>query len=426
MEASAYGTAPIYLTATEQILHGSWWFPDLAPHLSANQLCDRGVDRLLSRRQPYTSATPFTGVWQLTERAHATFSSAGLRINYPEPASHVLHARDVAPGVDVVEAFECLLTESIATRLPHDGIGMELSGGIDSANVALSLREVHDGPIVSAGLIVDDGELGHLQQQRRTEVAARCQLQDEPIRAAAFPPLAPGGIRVSGRPHDVGEFYREGFAALGRHFAKHGIQVGLTGVGGDELSALRPAEATSQPPPLEPVPWLTGRARDAAEGTDTAPHPVLPTSVLTGSAVHNPDYLAAGLWPLSPLAAPALVRFAEQLPVRWRRSKRFLRQRLARAGLPRSVTHPDRTETFLGVMHLGLRHHGIPLARRLLRDGMLLVDNGFVNPPALAAALDEAEASDRVPGVLCDTLITEMSLRSLLGCPAPMPILEPR
>ncbi|TDD41365.1 asparagine synthase-related protein [Saccharopolyspora elongata] len=422
LEAGLYGTAPVYLTATDTALYGSWWLPDLRHRLSADDLCDRAVARLLTRQQPYTTETLFTQVWQLTERARATFTTDGLTMTYPEPATHVLRARDIAAGVDVTAAFEALLADSTATRRTRNPVGVELSGGCDSANVALSVREVHDGPLCSAGVIVDDTAMGRDQQRRRASIAALCGLVDEQINGSAYAPFTPGGIRGRGEPHDVGEFYREAFAAVGSHFAQCGVRVVFTGVGGDELAALRPNEATLPPARAECIPWLGPRSRETVVEDDggAAPVTVLPRSVLTGSAVHNPDYLAAGMWPVAPLATPALVRFSQQLPVHLRRGKRFLRQRLHRAGLPQSVVHPRRPENFLGLMQKGLRCHGLPLARRLLQTGMLLADTGHIDPAVFAATVDDASTRRHLPTMLCDTLMAELSLRSLLGCPASM------
>ncbi len=64
-------------------------------------------------------------------------------------------------------------------------------------------------------------------------------------------------------------------------------------------------------------------------------------------------------------------------------------------------------------MQHGLRHNGLQLAERLLADGMLLADHGFIDPDALHRTVQHARQSATVPSVLCDTLVLEVGLRSL-------------
>lgn len=73
------------------------------------------------------------------------------------------------------------------------------------------------------------------------------------------------------------------------------------------------------------------------------------------------------------------------------------------------------------LMQHGLRHHGLPLTERLLAEGMLLADHGFIDPDALQRTVRDAHQSATVPSVLCDTLVLEVGLRSLLA-PEPAPV----
>jgi asparagine synthase (glutamine-hydrolysing) len=181
-------------------------------------------------------------------------------------------------------------------------------------------------------------------------------------------------------------------------------------MGGDELMALRPSEDRSprrQPPA---VPWLGSRtlaARPEIE-VNTAPVSPVPLATLVALAVRNPTYLREGIWPVSPLADPALVRFAESLPVSWRAGTALLKERLRRVGLPPEVVQPRRPENFLALMHSGLRRYGLPLARDMLR-GSLLIDNGYVDGGAFSRALHQAE----IPDVLYDTVALEFGIRTL-------------
>ncbi|MER7662949.1 MULTISPECIES: hypothetical protein [unclassified Streptomyces] len=112
LAAGVFGTAPLYLTERGGELHASWDLTVLRPHLRADRLVPRVVARTLTRQHRYTCETLFEGVYRLTERASARFTSAGLSIHYPEPAEHVLEPRKLRPGVDPLAALDELLTDA--------------------------------------------------------------------------------------------------------------------------------------------------------------------------------------------------------------------------------------------------------------------------------------------------------------------------
>ncbi len=131
--------APVYLAASGAEVHGSWDITALKDHMSVSRLHERQVARMLAYRGRYCHATIFDGISQLTERSHARFDRTGLRLCYPPAARHFL-PRQLASGADVVEGFEHLLDVVTASR-PVDPVrtGAHLSGGQDSANVAVTL-----------------------------------------------------------------------------------------------------------------------------------------------------------------------------------------------------------------------------------------------------------------------------------------------
>lgn len=315
----------------------------------------------MSRRHRYGADTLFDGVYRLTERATAVFTTEGLTILYPEPAQHVLEPRRLRAGVDLVDAFDALLTEVVAEwRSTVSHVGVEVSGGADSGNVSLSAAAVGFGSVHTFGLLMG-GQIGQVQQERRRILVDHLELRDTAVPAMQYPPFVPGGVRGCGAPHDpAGAFYQEAFDVLRGHVAAHGCEV--------------------------------------------------PTLMAFG--LHNPAYLRHGIWPVAPLVHPRVVRFMEQLPHEHKQGKTMFRNRLRRAGLPDSVAAPAEPENFLAVMESGLRSYGLPLLDDMLRES-LLVDLGYVDPVALAQARDHAERAPVVPDLLCDTLALEIGLRSL-------------
>ncbi|MFG2195692.1 asparagine synthase-related protein [Streptomyces sp. NPDC048639] len=415
LSAGVFGTAPLYLVEGAAELNASWDLTELRPHLRADCLVPRVVARTLTRQHRYTSETLFDGVYRLTERASATFSASGLTIHYPEPAEHVLEPRSLRHGVDPLAVLDELLTDVVsdaptATRC----VGVELSGGADSGNIALAVKAVRFSDVHSFGLLVG-GDIGASQRERRQVFVEHCGFRDMAIPAMQHPPFCPGGVRAVRKPHDpAGAFYQEAFDVVREQASGRRCEVIFTGSGGDEVNAHHSRTDAELPAP-EPVPWLGLKAvRALAEVNEQlAPIPVLPVPTLMAFGMHNPGFLRAGVWPVSPLAHPQVVRFMEQLPHEHKRHKKLFRERLRRAGLPEWVAAPADPENFLEVLEKGLRAYGLPVLDDMVRDSVL-VDLGYVDGKALAQAGSDARGSALVPDLLCDVLALEVGLRSLM------------
>ncbi|MGW0559613.1 asparagine synthase [Streptomyces sp. NPDC003016] len=414
LSAGLFGTAPVYLVAVGDVLYGSWDLADLRPYFRTDRLVPRVVARTLARQHRYTADTLFEGVYRLTERARAVFSAAGLAVHYPEPAEHVLEPRKLRSGVDPVDVFGTLLTQVVRNTPTVTGcVGVELSGGADSANVALSVSAADFPRVHSFGLLVG-GRVGTEQRHRRTALAEHCGFRDTAIPALQHPPFVMGGVRAMGRPHNpAGAFYQEAFDVVRDQAAARRCEVVFTGSGGDEINAHHSRTDARLPEPPS-VPWLGSRAVEAlAEVNEAlAPMPVLPLPTLMGFGMHNPGFLRRGVWPVSPLVHPRITRFMEQLPHEYKRGKHMFRERLRRAGLPVSVVSPAEPENFLAVMEAGLCSFGMPVLDDMLRDS-LLVDLDYVDRKALAQAREHAEGAPVVPDLLCDVLALEVGLRTL-------------
>jgi Asparagine synthase len=388
--AGERGTAPVYLAATGGTLRGSWDLADLRGSVSADRLADREVARLLTMRFRYGRDTVFAGALRLTERSAADFSDAGLQVTYPEAALHG-RARGLRDGADVVAAYERLLTTAVTSRVYEAGSAcVELSGGLDSANVAATLAMLHPRQVAASAMIIT-GEAGTQQAARRAQLIRVLGLGvDVPVSFNGHLPLSPGGRRGSGLPVTPYEDpYDEAKALLLSRLAERGIRTVFTGIGGDEMVARTAAEFPHLPlgTGLQPMPWISQQTLDLAADADsgTAPAAVVNEMTLTAQACAAPAFLRAGIWPVHPLAAPDLVRFGEWLPLSWRRHKRLHQARLETAGCPRPLLEPRLRENFTPVMRQALREYGLPLIARMLTSGSPLIDAGFVQPDGLAA-----------------------------------------
>jgi len=390
LRAGLRGVAPVYLAADGDTVRGSWDLADLRGAMSANDLVDREVARLLTMRFRYGRDTLFAGALRLTERSAAIFSDAGLHLGYPEPAMHS-RARELREGADVVDAYGRLLEAAVTSRVYEPASAcVELSGGLDSANVAATLAVLHPRQVTASAMVIL-GAAGTQQAARRAELISVLGLgADVPVGFDGHLPLSPAGRRGNGLPVTPYEDpYDEAKAVLLGRLAQRGVTTVFTGIGGDEMVALTTAEFPH--PPLgtgvAPMPWIGERALTAAAEaeTGTAPAAVVNEMTLTAQACVAPAFLRAGIWPAHPLADPDLIRFGEWLPLQWRRHKRLHQARLEAAGCPRALLEPRLRENFTPVMREALRRHGLPLIARMLADGSPLIDAGFVQPDGLAA-----------------------------------------
>jgi asparagine synthase (glutamine-hydrolysing) len=345
LTAGPFGTAPLYLAQRRDLLLGSWHLPDVRALIRPDELLNRAVTRRLTRQARYTTDTVLSGVRRLTERATATVTHAGLTVAYPDPAEHVLHPRRVRPGADVVDAFGELLTQiMVRTAVASGPAGVELSGGADSATVALALAPMHQQPVHSYGLVLD-GEVGEQQRERRAALVEHFGPIDAAVDACTHPPFAPTGVRGLGMAHDpTSAYYREAFDALRDAAQAGGTRLICTGLGGDELCAHHPDEYVAGPLAAEIPAWLGLVARAALADIDVNLAPVAPITqpTLMAFGTHNPAYLAAGICRYRPWRTPSWC--ASVSSCRWsggQGSGCCAKACVGPACPPRSPTHPN-------------------------------------------------------------------------------------
>ncbi len=428
--ASAWGLAPVHLTTRpDGALHGSWDLLDLVED-TTDRLSPVEVVRFLTYTPIYSCHTLLADVQTVTERATATFirrsgDSGRLHIDYPEPGLHALPRR-LRQDADPVAAFEDQLAHVIEQwEFDPDTTVADLSGGMDSTNVALTLAELHPGRVTTGAMILD-GPYGQQQTHRRAHLLRTGFAGDHQLRMVDHLPFAPGGPRACGRRfHPQEGPYAEARNLLLDRYVADGARVVFTGLGGDEAMKLRTNEITRSgdagpEPPLrigdrnEPV-YLGERGRRLLKARYDGAAPVGPTlwSILDAYAALYPHYMRRGLWPINPLAAPQIVRLAESLPAYWRTKKRLFRDRLTRLGFPREVVRPPLPENFQHILDLSMRRHGVTLLESLLDEGARLVEDGYLDEAELRRACKCFAATGQRTYEVYRPLILEAGLRSL-------------
>ncbi|GAA3465273.1 asparagine synthase-related protein [Saccharothrix longispora] len=423
VHAGQWGTAPVYVVQGRDHVRGSWAYGDLRQHMRFDQLHHLTVTRILAGRHRYAVDTLFEPVKQITERMTADFDQVkGLTLHYPEAALHAT-PRDVRDGVDIVKVYERELASAVQLwSIEPERTAVELSGGMDSANVAMTLAALYPGSIRSYALTLG-GEVGEQQARRRQAMIDFAGFRDFQVSALDWPPLHPNGGRVHGDPlNPPDEPYYEAVEQMLATAADRGITTVYTGDGGDELVALRGQEWQRSGrvpgrlnPYSSPPDWLGPRAAGLLDQVDQhlAPTSVINEATHLGFACRTPQFMTAGIWPLSPLCSPRLIRFGEQLPVEWRLDKSITRERLRHLGFSEDVVHPRLRENFVHVMERGLVDYGVPLVDEYLTESPL-VDLGFVNPDRLRDVRN-AVADGKIDTRLFGYLRLELGLRGLLG-----------
>lgn len=420
VHAGRYGIAPLYVTANNGDLHGSWDMADLVPHLPGSLDLVEST-RLLALWFRYTHRTCFTGLYRVTERATALFENGRLNVRLPEPAEHSA-ARTLKPDADVLGAYGELL-DGVLDRHVFDPetTSAHLSGGMDSGVTATHAAYRYPGRILASAMLVP-GPGGAQQRRRRADMVRLSDFRaDITTVAAKLPPLHPAGDRAQGRfvsPYE--EPYYEATNALLVDLAGLGVRTVITGVGGDEMMALTSDESPHLPigPGHQQPAWLGTAAREALHHADDdiAPPSVVNEMTLLAFAASTPLMLRSGIWPIHPFADPSLIRFGEWLPRAWRSDKTLHRERLAHLNMPPEVVRPVLAENFTPVMNLALLNHIPPMAARILRYGSPLIDTKLIDPDALTTAVDRLhdghiQDSD---SLLYDVIALDLAARTAL------------
>jgi asparagine synthase (glutamine-hydrolysing) len=400
--AGLWGSAPLYLFGGNGELRGHWDPAELYPYLSSYRLIPELAARFLVRYEfPYSRKTLFPEIHRLTERSRGRWQRQvgnrwKLTIDYPAAAVHPLCARTLKPEADVIAGFLDIVAASVRRwlDLPAASLSAQLSGGLDSAIVAGTASRLSGYSLRTYGIVMP-GPAGAQQQERRRELSEVFGLDDQRLDMLDHLPFAPEGTRIAAqRVVPWEEAYFEAFEALLILARKSGATVSLNGTGGDELCSRHWHEMTSDQQArrrqevltdaVDLPPYLSRSAceaiRDTLSTIDRAPVSPLFTSALDGACAVSSLFLRNGIWPISPLCTPELVRFCRSLPLPWRDNRRIQRELLLRMGCSRAVAYPPATEDFGPTLDLTVREASRPLLERLFRESHLselgLVDAG--------------------------------------------------
>ncbi len=304
VRAGAWGAAPLYLARNHDgSVNGSWDLAEL-PRSAREDIDEVVAARFLAGLSTYGHRTLWKQVLRLSERSTARVSPGQLQMHYPSAALQA-RPRRLRDTADPVSAFDALLGAAARLREHRAQIAaVEISGGLDSATVAVSAGSSDRVAAHSYALSIG-GPAGAQQLRRRHAIVSHGRFDDVLVDAAAHLPLGSGGRRGSGRWTDPDEEpYADALEAVLAAVVARGVRVVYTGIGGDELLAAHtpiPAPTddsfdSAPAPPSEPACIiLSPRARALAGELPNTPAAVVPEPALLAAGSRAPVFLRAAL-----------------------------------------------------------------------------------------------------------------------------------
>ena len=389
--AGARGICPVYFSVSQGSLDMSWDFGTVVKTRSAPSVDMQYLLRSLHQNF-YSSQTAFQHVTMLPRNGILQWDGNSIHLSSIEDMLDVeTCATDT--GETPHAAFSSLLETELETRLhPHNEIALELSGGIDSGIVAAFMGQKGGADLMSLGIIVNDERLSGSQQKRREHIVSRYRLMDFTASIGDYLP----DFTLQRSDLDYGlpapELQIKAFAPLWHHARDNGRKYIYAGLGGDELFPCYPEDPVPDfmmasiggIPPFNELQdfflsCLTQKGREQALDE----MPVIPTdpadvSSLIGMQRHTPLAMRAGLWPVYPLASPALRQFCHALPFHLRRGKRLAVDILGSLLADATVFDGYPKENFSAALHAGIVQHQERLKQSLRSSP--LVDLGIVDP----------------------------------------------
>ncbi|WP_144224671.1 asparagine synthase-related protein [Mesorhizobium amorphae] len=369
-----HATVPIYVAIAGDGAHVSWDFLHCAravPFAANLAACKR----FILTGQPFHGDTIISGVSVLGGGAAARLGAEGATI-YPAEPIAIYEESTLVPGADAAETFIDLIANQIRRRTSQaDMVALELSGGLDSSCVAIATDRV-DGLSVQTYGLLHAGVAGDQQRLRREELVHRYRFTDTTLPSEQSSPFtAFVGETRSRRKVPCDELFRAGIDGCLDILSKH-IDVVITGIGGDELTLLPEADATT----------VLDETTEALLGARLPPPVDLPTlpiaSAVDAAFCRSDMFLSRGIWPVNPLLAAEVVQFSQALPRAMKEGRMLNKVALAKERLSDFFLFPVYRENFRVVYDNDL--HTFDMAGYF--ENALLQSLGIIRMPVLLDA----------------------------------------
>lgn len=395
VRAGQLGSLPTYFHVDERTraVALSWDFVDL---LDKSRAIDPElIAHHLMMRTFYSARQVCLGINLLTAGAHLYVDASDTSFEYGSATSSGHELARLEKSNSFLE-FEDTLHEVVASRpTQFCASAVELSGGMDSASVAMAVGK-SVGSLVCGGILLGD-ESSPKQTDRRASILTALRCRDHAIEMRAHMPAIRLDLDTKCRLPLISEYYLEAFESLWDVFRAEGCEIIWSGIGGDELCACfteEESEPRSPPSPYLDIAiglgeaLLTRRGLDAARSSFlfSAPLSVTASTTLLASLCHARPLALRGLWPVRPLGDPRLVNCAAKLPHELRADKHILRVYLRNSLGAETFPLGYEKETFELVLPRAIAARADTLTSQLA--SCALADLGLVSQDAVLRLLN--------------------------------------
>lgn len=358
----AIATLPLYYTETANALIISNSYAAVVAAASSLTVEREHLPRMLLQDKDTYSHTLWQEVHVLGERQKLTVQNGTVKLQLPKPRAWQ-KSMDVAPQnpTQYQEKLDTTFEHFCNTRLKGQRFSFELSGGLDSATLPLYIHRHYPQVPLHAVALSYPGDEGKGQAQKLGVLGKA--LGAQPVMVPLDPmqhyPLARylhGNANAPFSPYDM--IYEEANQAIAKQLEQAGIQVVVTGVGGDDIheNIVTPEQhfgvgrdaverQSLRMPPFVSPQFMQDWQR-AHEHPITPPTPTLPASIHTIHLARSNIYIERGIWPVSPFTSPAFYEFCQGLPAYMRANKNILRAYHQAYNFPAEIYAAKHNENF--------------------------------------------------------------------------------
>lgn len=335
--ATNEGSIPIYFSNLKSTIHLDWDFKKIC---STMQDLTLDFEYLVKStfEHTYTHRTAFQGISMLTAGSACIFSDDTCDYKYLEIDPPTAKDFTNISTNEAVSIFNLLLKEKIHSQLSENHlVAIELSGGLDSSTIAAMYAQCFPHKKVNTyGIIVSDQTLSKCQQDRRRRIISHINGNDHNINIIDHLPSLTSSARD--KYYLNSEAYGHAFETIWQRAALDGLNILLSGAGGDELFPQYLDEDFSKDRlrSFNDQTWdlytnllisrLSPKAQDVLDSQllTCAPKKIVDTGMLLAMARRSPLLLQLNLVPIYPFRDSKIIKFCNSLPKNLRLNKNLL------------------------------------------------------------------------------------------------------
>ncbi len=356
-------------------------FPSLLPFVEKKSTIDLDFTTLSEYLLGLTTSparTVLDKIKIITERSVFIGNKKGITIKYPGAPSP-------APEINKKEAFYLFRKELEKTLSKYwfkikdlQGIGFEVSGGLDSATALGFISQKRQLPFKTFSMILP-GEKGQAQKKKINSLSQKFKSEPCFQQIEKYYPLRKQKESITPF-YPLREIYAEALTALAQEAKKKKTEVMITGMGGDEAFILDPGEklgykglATEERRKKITIPsFFSQKFKEKIDLTPKKfPAPAVPYSVLGANTARNNIYINYDIWPVAPLADPYFSSLCRALPKKEREGKKILRRYQKKKDYPQDVYSPQKNENFASFFEETLKKKVRSFLVKLFQDSCL-------------------------------------------------------